>query len=54
MNIHLIRAALDDVSREYTALQSENILSMPEQQVLARIERMQQQLEQVGLLIADF
>lgn len=54
MNIHLIRAALDDVSREYTALQSENILSMPEQQVLTRIERMQQQLEQVGLLIADF
>lgn len=54
MNAQLIRAALDDVSCEYAALQSMDILNLPEQQVLARIERMRQQLEQVGLLIADF
>lgn len=54
MNAQLIRAALDDVSREYTALHTADILSIPEQQILARIERMRQQLEQVGLLIADF
>lgn len=54
MNTQLIRSALDDVSREYAALQSENILNAPEQQVLSRIERMRQQLEQVGLLISDF
>lgn len=53
MNTQLIRSVLDDVSQEYTALRSENILSMPEQQVLSRIERMKQQLEHVGILISD-